>query len=1401
MLITDESMLNSSHAQSPPDLPDQFPLSFAQQRLWLLAQMEGVSEAYHIPLALSLKGDLDCTALRQALDRILARHEALRPTFFLIDGEPAQRITAAESSSFLLIEHDLRSRNDAKAELDRLTELESAASFDLEAGPLIRGRLIRFTEDEHVLLITMHHIVSDGWSMGVLANELSALYGAFHRGESDPLPELDIQYADYAVWQRQWVEGDILKQQGAYWKTALAGAPALLELPTDHPRPAHQNYSGAFAELDLDDQLTVGLRELSRRHGVTLFMTLLTAWAVLLSRLSGQQDVLIGTPAANRGRAEIENLIGFFVNTLVVRLDLSGSPSVSELLEQAKVQALAAQQNQDIPFEQVVELARPARSMAHSPLFQVMFAWQGSAQGRIELPGLEVQSLPIPHKVAKFDLLLELCESDNSITGGIEYATSLFEQGTIKRYLGYFRNLLQAMVADDAQTVDCLPMLPENERCYLLYELNDTKADFPRGKCVHELFEEQVARTPDASAVVCEGEEISYAELNRRSNQLAHYLRELGVGPDARVAVCLERSFEMVVALMAVLKAGGAYLPLDPAYPVERLRFMLEDSEPLALLTQRHLTGLFCGIGGKVPVLDLTAASAAWSSHPLTNPALQAIGLRPEHLAYVIYTSGSTGNPKGVLVHHRGVVNRLVWMQHAYGLEPGEAVLQKTPFGFDVSVWEFFWTLQTGAKLVMARPEGHKDPGYLVETIRRNKITTMHFVPSMLQIFLEHEDLSNMPSLVRVVCSGEALPAALLQRFQERIPHAALHNLYGPTEAAVDVTAWTAPANFKDSMVPIGKPVWNTQMYVLDGHGEPVPMGVTGELYIGGVQVARGYLNRPELTAERFVADPFSSEPGARMYRTGDLARWLADGNIEYLGRNDFQVKIRGFRIELGEIEARLAEHPAVREVAVIAREDTPGDKRLVAYYTASLSGEQELGAAGAEQFRSHLSASLAVYMVPAAYVCLESLPLTPNGKLDRKALPAPETASYSTRGYEPPRGEMEMKLAAIWAEVLKLDRVGRHDNFFDLGGHSLLAVQLMVRLQEIIQGDPLPLRAVLEAPTVEQFAVWLRIQDENEQRVLVRIRQGTSARPPFFCVHASDGIAVGMRPLAMAMDADLPFYCLQAKGLDGSEPFASVEEAARCYLDEIRTVQPHGPYYLGGYCFGGVVAFEMARILEQSDEPVAVLILIDSFNPAYLRFKPKGEMLLRLLRFYLRRIALHSRRIFSFRLDTWLNYAIGRLKAMYVHAQRFVKKVTDDEGNQLPVDPSTLEIEPVASAGLEEVLKRLKQVGPSIQRKFTPEPYNGDAVVFRVSERNEDPFEDYFLGWKPVIRGAIESSEIETTHEGILRDPAVRRLAERIDAKLRESSATTEENLLFTPRLVRRSQFRTLHADRDLTC
>ena len=642
---------------------ERIPLSFAQQRLWFLAQMEGVSEAYHIPFGVRLSGGLDRVALLRALDRIVARHEGLRTIFEFSDGEPVQRINAVEDSRFHVVEHNLRQHHDAQGELDRLIAEEAATSFDLEVGPLIRGRLIQQAEDEHVLLITMHHIVSDGWSMGVLIHELSVLYSAFLQGEADPLAELSLQYADYAVWQRKWIEGDILRGQGEYWKTTLAGAPALLELPADHARPMQQDYSGAFAELVLEEALTAKLKVLSKRHGATLYMALLAGWAALLGRLSGQQDVVIGTPVANRRRLEIEGLIGFFVNTLAVRVDVSGSATVAELLTQVKAQTLGAQQYQDIPFEQVVELVRPVRSLSHSPLFQVMFAWQNAPEGRLVLPGLKAGPLrSAPHIMAKFDLTLSLQEAGDRIVGGLEYATSLFERATIERYLGYFRTLLEGMVADDTQRVDRLALLSERERQQVLYEWNATEAEYPSDKCVHELFEEQVSKTPEAVAVVYEETSLSYAELNRRANQLAHYLRGLGVKPDARVAICVERGFEMIVGLLGIMKAGGGYVPLDPAYPVERLRYMLEDSGPVALLTQSHLAERFAGLSEKPPFIDLSAAAPPWENQPLTNPDRAGVGLTPEHLAYVIYTSGSTGSPKGVMVEHQGLCN-LLWMQ------------------------------------------------------------------------------------------------------------------------------------------------------------------------------------------------------------------------------------------------------------------------------------------------------------------------------------------------------------------------------------------------------------------------------------------------------------------------------------------------------------------------------------------------------------------------------------------------------------------------------------------------------------------------------------------------------------------------------------------------------------------
>ncbi|HEU4881056.1 MAG TPA: amino acid adenylation domain-containing protein [Longimicrobium sp.] len=1192
-----------SRAELPPiELADRqadLPLSFAQQRLWFIDQLEGVGATYHMPTRLRLQGELDRAALVRALNRIVARHEALRTVFAETDGDPVQRIAPAEASSFHLVEHDLRGHAQVGAELGRVMAEETGAPFDLAHGPLIRGRLVRMADDDHVLLITIHHVVSDGWSMGVFIRELSALYAAFRAGEPDPLPPLPVQYADYAAWQRKWVDGEVLKAQAEYWKETLAGAPELLELPTDHSRPARQDFSGGVVGIVLGAELTAGLNALSRRHGATIFMTLMAGWAAVLFRLSGQDDVVVGTPTANRGRPEIEDLIGFFVNTLVLRVDLSGSPAVAGALARVKARALEAQANQDIPFEQVVELVQPTRSLAHTPLFQVMFVWQNAPRGPLKLPGLAQTPLgpvsrpgpasgpasgPEPQGTAKFDLLLSLWEHDGRIVGAVEYATSLFERETVERWVGYLRAVLEGMAADEGRSVDRIPILPEAERRQVLREWNATHAAYSRAACVHELFEAQAARTPGAAAVVFEGERVTYAELNARANRLAHHLRALGVGADARVGICVERSVEMMVGLLGILKAGGAYVPLDAGYPVERLRNMVEDSAPAVLLTHppQAATAAALSAGSTIPVLDLTG-DGGWADQPAKNPGRDGVGAAS--LAYVLFTSGSTGRPKGVMLEHGSLVNRLAWFQDRYAMEPHEALLQKTSFSFDVSFFELFWPLTVGARLVMARPDGHRDPAYLAATIRREGITTVHFVPSMLQLFLEHPEAERCTGLLRVPVSGEAVSPALVRQFHQQLPGVGLSNLYGPTEAG-EVTAWECRPDA--GRVSIGRAIHNSAVYVLDRAGEPVPVGVAGELFIGGVAVGRGYLGRPRLTAERFVPDPFG-DPGARLYRTGDLCRWLADGTVEYLGRTDFQVKVRGFRVEPGEIEARLASHPGVREAVVLALDDGAGGKRLVAYFT----GE----ALESEALRAHLSEQLPEYMVPAAFVRLETLPLTPNGKLDRRALPAPDGDAFGTRGYAAPVGETEEVLAEIWAEVLGVERVGRHDNFFELGGHSLLAVRVISRMRQVL-GAEVVLAHVFSHPTVESLAARLAGADDGHRSDRAIAIRPTGSRPPLFLAYDGMGSTLYTQVLHPHIDAGIPVYALPAPA-PSEPPLRTVEAMAARLVRMIREVQPSGPYWLAGWSFGGVLAYEVAAQLIGRDETVEFVGMFDSYHPA----------------------------------------------------------------------------------------------------------------------------------------------------------------------------------------------------------
>ena len=1072
------ALLEVPQEQAPlPDaaVPQRLPLSFAQERLWFLNELDPGSTGYSVPIAVSIGGELDVAQLERAINVIIARHENLRTVFPSEDGRAYQRIL--ERVDFQLERVDLSQSDvnhclspDARErEARELCLADAAKPFDLAGGPLLRGKVIRLAEEEHILLLNLHHIISDGWSLGILIRELGAIMDAFRAGRNPELPPLPIQYADYAIWQRQWLEEDgVLEEQLGYWRQKLAGVPESLDLFTDHPRPNVQSFEGASYTFSMDARLTARLKAIAEEQGGTLFMVLLAAFQALLHRYTGQNDICVGAPIANRQHGETEGLIGMFVNTLALRSRVEADETFMALLAKVRHTCLEAYENQDAPFEKVIDMLRPQRSLAVSPLVQVMLILQNAP---VSLPDPRIRHYPFDSGVSKLDLTVELTEAGGGLDGRLEYSTALYEPQTIARLARHFTALCQAIAAAPTAEIRALDYLGEAEKHLLLAGYNATQTEYPTDLCLPDLFAAQVARTPERTAVVCGDGQLTYRELDEKSRDLALYLQSEGVRPDSLVGVCMERSLEMVVALYGILRAGGAYVPLDPDYPDDRLEHMVSDSRAAIVLTQEKLRGKLATL--VAAETRLLALDTQWPEIP-ANVVLRQ-DLAPSHLAYVIYTSGSTGRPKGVMNEHRGVVNRLLWMQDAYGLSKQDAVLQKTPFSFDVSVWEFFWPLFTGATLVMARPEGHKDPAYLADIIRQHQITTLHFVPSMLQVFLEHGEASECVSLSRVVCSGEALPSAFVRRFAERLPHATLYNLYGPTEAAVDVTEWICPKTDIPNAIPIGHPIANTQIYILDQYGAPVPVGVAGELHIAGVQVARGYLNRAELTAERFVHDPFSTEAGARMYKTGDLARWQDDGNIEYLGRNDFQVKLRGFRIELGEIEARLTEHEAVREAVVVAREDRPGDKRLVAYYTSSPEHQ-----VSSSDIRTFLGEHLPEYMVPAVFVPLDEMPLSPNGKLDRKALPAPELGAIATREYEPPQGEIEETLAAICQELLHVERVGRNDDFFELGGHSLLATQLISKIRSRLD-VALPLKAVFEGGSIARLGRLIAAAAKND--------------------------------------------------------------------------------------------------------------------------------------------------------------------------------------------------------------------------------------------------------------------------------------------------------------------------------
>jgi amino acid adenylation domain-containing protein len=1065
--------------------------SFAQQSLWFINQLEPRNPAYNLFSATELRGPLNVMALEQSFNEIIRRHEALRTVFQSVNGQPFQVILPALTINIPVVDlRDIASATEREPEIRRLSVMEAQRPFDLDRGPLLRVTLLRSTEETYVLLLVVHHIIFDGLSRGVLYQELAVIYAAFSSGQSPSLPPLPIQYVDFAQWQRQALQDRVLEEQLTYWTKRLENL-SILKLPTDRPRPAVQTFRGARQSFTLSEDLFGGLKRLGRREGVTLFMTLFAAYLTLMHRYTGQNDIGIGSPISGRNRSELEGLIGFFLNMLVLRTDLSGNPTFRELLSRAREVCLEAYANQDVPFEKLVQELRPQRSLSHNPLFQATFALQNTPTCPLKLAGVTAEDLDLGSGIASFDLHLFMIEDETILNGWLVYNTDLFDASSIARMVGHFQMILEGIVTNPDQRISDLPLLAEAEKHQLLVEWNDTDVEGPQ-KCIHQWFEARVERKPDAVALVCDDQRLTYEELNRRANQVAHYLRKNGVGAEVLVAIYVERSIEMIVGLLGILKAGGAYVPLDPCYPSRRLEFMVADAQPAIVLTQRQLIQdarwKTEGSEGRASVFDprlrlifLDEERREIEGESGSNPESD---VNANHLAYVVYTSGSTGTPKGVSIEHGGLCNLANEQARRFDISPADRVLQFASLSFDASIFEIASALTAGATLYLTAAETPLAGPALTDFLRLHEITVATLPPSVLATLSADE----LPALRLLCVAGEVCSAKLVEQWASG---RRFFNLYGPTEA----TVWATTADCSDipQRVSIGRPIANARVYLLDAFQNPVPIGVVGEIHIGGDGVARGYLNRPELTAERFIYHSFDGEQVQRLYRTGDLARYLPDGNIEFLGRTDNQVKIRGYRIELGEIEAVLAQHPRVRESIVIASEDSGGDKRLVAYIVPRES------APTTNELRAHLKVKLPDYVVPSLLVFLDTLPLTRNGKVDHSALPSPDRDSADLeRLYIAPRNASEQAIANIWVEILGVKRIGVHDNFFDLGGHSLKATQVVSRLLKAFQRE-IPLRHLFEFPTIAKLAAVIdsKAIDGLNSMSEVEERSGQEVREP----------------------------------------------------------------------------------------------------------------------------------------------------------------------------------------------------------------------------------------------------------------------------------------------------------------
>ncbi|CAF1726029.1 Dimodular nonribosomal peptide synthase [Bacillus subtilis] len=1328
--------------------PEKIPLSFAQRRLWFLHCLEGPSPTYNIPVAVRLLGELDQGLLKAALYDLVRRHESLRTIFPESQGTSYQHILDADQAC-----PELHVTEIAEKELsDRLAEAVRY-SFDLAAEPAFRAELFVIGPDEYVLLLLVHHIVGDGWSLTPLTRDLGTAYAARCHGRSPEWAPLAVQYADYALWQQELLGNEddpnsLIAGQLAFWKETLKNLPDQLELPTDYSRPAEPSHDGDTIHFRIEPEFHKRLQELARANRVSLFMLLQSGLAALLTRLGAGTDIPIGSPIAGRNDDALGDLVGLFINTLVLRTDTSGDPSFRELLDRVREVNLAAYDNQDLPFERLVEVLNPARSRATHPLFQIMLAFQNTPDAELHLPDMESSLRINSVGSAKFDLTLEISEdrladgTPNGMEGLLEYSTDLFKRETAQALADRLMRLLEAAESDPDEQIGNLDILAPEERSSMVADWQSVSEKIPHA-CLPEQFEKQAALRPDAIAVVYEDQALSYAELNERANRLARMLISEGVGPEQFVALALPRSLEMAVGLLAVLKAGAAYLPLDPDYPADRIAFMLKDAQPASIMTNTKAANHIPPVEN-VPkiVLDDPELAEKLNTYPVENPKNKdrTQPLSPLNTAYVIYTSGSTGVPKGVMIPHQNVTRLFAATEHWFCFSSDDIWTMFHSYAFDFSVWEIWGPLLHGGRLVIVPHHVSRSPEAFLRLLVKEGVTVLNQTPSAFYQFMQAEreqpDLGQALSLRYVIFGGEALELSRLEDWYNRHPEnrPQLINMYGITETTVHVSYIELDRSMAalraNSLIGCGIP--DLGVYVLDERLQPVPPGVAGELYVSGAGLARGYLGRPGLTSERFIADPFGP-PGTRMYRTGDVARLRADGSLDYVGRADHQVKIRGFRIELGEIEAALVQHPQLEDAAVIVREDQPGDKRLAAYVIPS---EETFDTA---ELRRYAAERLPDYMVPAAFVTMKELPLTPNGKLDRKALPAPDFAAAVTgRG---PRTPQEEILCDLFMEVLHLPRVGIDDRFFDLGGHSLLAVQLMSRIREAL-GVELSIGNLFEAPTVAGLAERLEMgSSQSALDVLLPLRT-SGDKPPLFCVHPAGGLSWCYAGLMNNIGTDYPIYGLQARGIGQREELPkTLDDMAADYIKQIRTVQPKGPYHLLGWSLGGNVVQAMATQLQNQGEEVSLLVMLDAYPNHFLPIKeaPDDEEAL---------IALLA-------LGGYDPDSLGEKPLDFEAAIEILRR-----------DGSAL-------ASLDEtVILNLKNTyvnSVGILGSYKPKTFRGNVLFFRSTIIPEwfDPIEPD--SWKPYINGQIEQIDIDCRHKDLCQPEPLAQIGKVLAVKLEE--------------------------------